>query len=367
MIVFLNFAPIEFMGGAEKWMYETANLISRKEKTVLISVSPEISNIYSTIILGRTFDKRIKLTMQNLIYLTVRHFIPFTESFSQVRELLKEARLIYIKYEILEVLIVLYFGGLGALSKVVAGIHSPFLYQAPITVMERMHNIIYLSFFSRWVLGKVKRIHTITRRDRDIMENDFGRTRVYNIPTSVNIKTPRIKKNLKNELKILFVGELSKRKGIDILRKLIIDAPKNYFLDIVGNGPYKKEIARFADSYHHVKYHGYLDALALSTLYTQADVLLLPSRAEGFPLVFHEAMAHGTQIVDSDLVNVGLPRFIERSVQNEPEAYIKILNKIYAEKKEKTHANISEKIQDYYRTHFSYSDISSKVQNKLFA
>ena len=31
MILFLNFAPIEFMGGAEKWMYETSQFINKKE------------------------------------------------------------------------------------------------------------------------------------------------------------------------------------------------------------------------------------------------------------------------------------------------------------------------------------------------
>jgi len=60
MIVFLNFAPIEFMGGAEKFMLDMATEVNKKEKTILIDVSPKIANLYGQAILNRKFAAHIK-------------------------------------------------------------------------------------------------------------------------------------------------------------------------------------------------------------------------------------------------------------------------------------------------------------------
>ena len=107
----------------------------------------------------------------------------------------------------------------------------------------------------------------------------------------------------------LFVGRLVRSKGIFDLISAAADVDGDGILDVllVGDGPDRKEAERMVarlDLQDHVRFRGHCDGQALSSCYTSADVLVLPSYSEGFPTVVAEAMAFGLPIACTELRGV---------------------------------------------------------------
>jgi glycosyltransferase involved in cell wall biosynthesis len=93
---------------------------------------------------------------------------------------------------------------------------------------------------------------------------------------------------------VLFVGRYAQKKGIDLaLAAAAIDP--SFDLVICG-----KDTDRIKSHTPNVRVIGFVDQPMLAQLYRAADVLLLPSTGEGFPLVVQEAMASGLPVVVSD-------------------------------------------------------------------
>lgn len=88
--------------------------------------------------------------------------------------------------------------------------------------------------------------------------------------------------------RVLFVGRFVEKKGLDIVRALAQLRSDVDFL-LAGKGPLRPENWQLAN----VQVLGHIDAEQLACAYRDADLLLLPSHGEGFPLVVQEAMATG--------------------------------------------------------------------------
>ena len=103
---------------------------------------------------------------------------------------------------------------------------------------------------------------------------------------------------------ILFVGRLSRYKGIDVLIKAMKDAPG--WLSIVGKGPLQESLTQLRDSLQltdRVGFSGYVSEQELLQKYQQADILVLPSTdaGEAFGYVLIEAMACRTVLISTEL------------------------------------------------------------------
>ena len=90
----------------------------------------------------------------------------------------------------------------------------------------------------------------------------------------------------------VFVGRFVEKKGLAALRALAVRRPSLH-LAMVGAGPIRPE--RWGLANVHVL--GALPQARVAALYRAADLLLLPSVGEGFPLVVQEAMASGLPVV----------------------------------------------------------------------
>lgn len=98
--------------------------------------------------------------------------------------------------------------------------------------------------------------------------------------------------------RVLFVGRFVEKKGLAVLRALAGARGDLTFL-LAGSGPIRPEGWGLAN----VHVLGVQSAEALARLYRAADVLLLPSVGEGYPLVIQEAMACGLPVVCGEPAN----------------------------------------------------------------
>jgi glycosyltransferase involved in cell wall biosynthesis len=113
---------------------------------------------------------------------------------------------------------------------------------------------------------------------------------------------PRPARDADAPRRVLFLGNLSERKGVsDLLQALARPGFEGASLEVVlaGGG----DIAGYRAKAHamgldeRVKFAGWCDQQQVARLMAQADVLVLPSYDEGLPLVILEALAHGVAVV----------------------------------------------------------------------
>ncbi len=367
LVIFLNFAPLDFMGGAEKWMNETAQKLHKYEDTMIFSVSPNIANIYGQLVLRRKFERRAKKEkLHTHMSLQTYAFIPFTKEWHYVRRKFKNSRVIYTKYELLELLIILYFGGFSALSKTIAGLHSPLIYFSPKGFWDHAHNAVYQSNFNIRILSFMKKVHVLNRRTQNVLTQKFKLKNITYMPNGIspsNINSSAETK--KNILKVLFVGELSERKGMDVLLNIIRKSDKHIEFTIAGDGYMKKDVQLVADKLSNVRYAGYLSESEVAKLYAESDALILPSRAESMPLTMLEAMSHGLTIIDSEECSLGLDKEIEHTCDNNKvTTYFYALSFLLKQKREGT---LNKKyIKDFFQKNFSSHVVDPKVFKNIF-
>jgi len=91
---------------------------------------------------------------------------------------------------------------------------------------------------------------------------------------------------------LLFVGRFVERKGLGLIRELAGRTPAWRWL-LAGHGPIDPNLW----SLPNVAVETGLSGPSLARVYGAADVLVLPSLGEGFPLVVIEAMACGTPAI----------------------------------------------------------------------
>ena len=134
-----------------------------------------------------------------------------------------------------------------------------------------------------------------------VMAHSFSRccTLITNAVHDVPDYAPRSAAG-SEEIRVLFVGRMDRQKGIDFLFDAISlvgeSSRRDIKFDVVGDSVVD-------DAYHvrpdsrNVKYHGWLGRDEITKLYQSADVLVMPSRWEGFGLCAIEAFRVGTPVL----------------------------------------------------------------------
>jgi glycosyltransferase involved in cell wall biosynthesis len=114
--------------------------------------------------------------------------------------------------------------------------------------------------------------------------------------------------------RVLCVGRLVPAKG----QRMLLDASErlmaagvNHELVFAGTGPDEERLRDHAAraGMNHARFLGGLDSGAVLEEYRRADVFVLPSFAEGVPVVLMEAMACGVPVISTRIT--GIPELIE--------------------------------------------------------
>jgi len=104
------------------------------------------------------------------------------------------------------------------------------------------------------------------------------------------------------ELKLLYVGRISKEKNLDILAqafKRIEKRVANARLVLVGDGPYRKEMQKELKG-SRVLFTGEITGEALAQAYASSDLFVFPSSTDTFGNVVLEAQASGIPVIVTD-------------------------------------------------------------------
>lgn len=108
----------------------------------------------------------------------------------------------------------------------------------------------------------------------------------------------------KDDLAVFFIGRISEEKNPDVFleaaSKIVSKYPNIKFF-VIGDGPMTPQVKNQVKSINnpHVQYMGYKSEVA--SYLCAADIFVLPSSIEGFPLSILEAMAMRVAVIASDV------------------------------------------------------------------
>lgn len=149
--------------------------------------------------------------------------------------------------------------------------------------------------FVKFVLYSSDRVIVVSEfLKKEVLELGIDEGKVRVIYGGVASKPTKKERFELNGRVITFIGSLVKQKDVDILLEAFKEVP-DAKLVIIGEGKEKPKLERLARDIKDVHFLGYREDLA--SVLEKTEVLVLPSREEGFGLVLLEAMNAGVPVV----------------------------------------------------------------------
>jgi glycosyltransferase involved in cell wall biosynthesis len=110
--------------------------------------------------------------------------------------------------------------------------------------------------------------------------------------------------------RVLFVGQLARPKGVDVLLDALSYLGSDIRVDIVGRGEARETLEAQAAGDSRVTFHGFVSEATLTACYREATVTVVPSRwNDNSPMVIYESLARGTPVVGTNMG--GIPELID--------------------------------------------------------
>jgi len=305
----------EFTGGAETYIYQSAQELSLKynvENTLLYSTESRLDYNYSKVFLFATvmvdFKQQVESMNPDIIYvhqvsnieilkdlltidIPVVAFIHDHKNFC-----LREHKYTTLGNETCTKAIGMdCYTCLGFINKKNS---FPYISLNSLSTITSIQNI--LKKFNHIVVASEYMKEHLVLHDFD--EKKISKITLFSkLEEDLSVNTVNSK-----EKRFLFVGQLVRGKGIDTLlnafSKLEI---KEAFLDICGEGKQRSELEQQAQNLgivESVKFHGKISASKLGHYYTQAYAVVIPSRApETFNLVGVEAMKYSKAVIATEV------------------------------------------------------------------
>jgi len=148
-----------------------------------------------------------------------------------------------------------------------------------------------------------------------ILESYKGQNKFLTVPilnlssSSFHIRTAYKDLTSADSVNILFVGNLSKNKGVEFLIRAVstIDC-HNLNFSIVGEGDqrvYLESLAKDLGIEDSIVFHGFVNnGPELFDFYIRSDIFILPSFSEGLPRVLYEAAGNGCAIITTPVNSI---------------------------------------------------------------
>jgi glycosyltransferase involved in cell wall biosynthesis len=173
----------------------------------------------------------------------------------------------------------------------------------------------YLRTVGRWTFNAADIVFCYTDIDERRLQLLGVTSDIAVIPNGIDTDRfrpdgPTSERMIVGDPKLLFVGRLvDGKRPVDAVEALptVLDTYLNAHLYLCGEGPLEsdvREAVRELNLQDCVTLLGHVHYKRMPTVYRSADVLVLPSSAEGLPRTVLEAFASGTPAVTTDLDQV---------------------------------------------------------------
>lgn len=108
--------------------------------------------------------------------------------------------------------------------------------------------------------------------------------------------------DVQGRLKLLYVGALIRRKDVGSVLKVLASSTQEVDFHIVGDGLQRKRLEHFVHERRldNVVFRGCMEMQDVHSLMPEFDVLVLPSRYDGWGAVINEALQCGLYVICSD-------------------------------------------------------------------
>jgi len=167
---------------------------------------------------------------------------------------------------------------------------------------------------SVWLMERVAAVLLLSKEERDVWERYCPRAR-FEVVMNPYVPPPHDRGSAEGASSrgsgpeppvLLFIGRLVREKGIfDLLDALsIVSRRRPCHLRIAGVGPAENEVRRRIELLglaRQTTLLGYVSGDALKRAYRSADIFVLPSHREGFPLSVMEAMGYRLPVVTTPI------------------------------------------------------------------
>ncbi len=166
--------------------------------------------------------------------------------------------------------------------------------------------------YMKWFYGQCDTVWSPSNFYRDqLVDHGFPPDRlfIFNRGTDLELFHPKqrdeqfwSKWQANGEVKILYVGRISREKNLDVVLKSFLteeDVKKKASLILVGDGPYLQELRRtYRDE--NIAFTGFLRGRSLAQAYASADVFVFPSTTDTYGNAVLEAQASGLPAIVAD-------------------------------------------------------------------
>lgn len=146
----------------------------------------------------------------------------------------------------------------------------------------------------------------------ELLQNGFPKEKVHILPPVIRMEN-RTPSPVPTDPVILYVGQLIRGKGVDLLLHALQNLSCNFRANIVGTGNAELKLKALCTELglnNRVHFSGWVRNEDLGQFYSEAKVLVVPSRwPEPFGMIGLEAMHHGRPVIAFDVG--GIPDWLK--------------------------------------------------------
>ncbi len=178
--------------------------------------------------------------------------------------------------------------------------------------------------FEKRAVARCKNIFVVSKYWRDLLKREYAHKSVITYNGLDPMDFEHLPERKSETPTVLFVGGLEPRKGLDDLvraMKSVAEGIPSARLVVVAKAGFRgteqwssyESLARNLGLTNRIDFHESVDQETLLGLYSDCDVLALPSRNEGWGLALMEAMACGKPVVATRVG--GIPELVENGTE----------------------------------------------------
>lgn len=172
------------------------------------------------------------------------------------------------------------------------------VYSRYLDYRQKTYQALFLKRYIRRSYSVADAVIVPSRWLADAIKNDYPHLNIHVIYNGVDIETFKpldVEDPFPGRVKLLFVGNWTKRKGVDLIPGIMEELGRDFVFMQAGHR-WLKDLPK---GHEWLKSYGSLpySSEGLVRLYNSCDIFLFPSRLEGFGFAVAEAMACGKPVV----------------------------------------------------------------------